>query len=424
MNYRLRTALSLCVFMTAGQAFAGYEFATTPNPCSNGSSPENHQVDRIGDRQDLRLPIGVVTLELWGDGIDLASSSTQTEVSGTGTTTVRIKKRRTGAENLLRCGLAKGSLEVEFSSGPRDAGNFRKKVRFVESGDVKATVPISVRRFVAPDEAVWMDSSEEPNNCLGIVGIRSADRRTMTLRLPPGATQSNVSCGYRRRITILERQDNQVDAPVPFRMVFEGLPAFAEVSEEQRFPVVKRDRDAIEVPYNWNSREIMLDLDTVAIRQLIGPSVSNIRVTAPNGRASNGLILRVESEPQGFAPSITALPSSVNVGDPVDIIIPIAPVAPAGGQRILFTANTAACFNLSEHPDATDIADENVREFRVTAGESLGILTLRSKQGTGCSTKGEGIRHIITVFFRNEDRVACRTPRCSRTSVTLITPDD
>jgi hypothetical protein len=419
MRFDVFIGLIVSMTLTSPQALAGYEFATRVNPCSDGDGvTETDKIDKVNDGASLRLPLGVSNLELWGDGIDFATRAIPTpESSDTASTEINIVKTRGGGENLVRCGLAKGSMEVTFTNGPRSANHFTKDVRFKDSGGaIKANLPISVRRFVAPDK-LSLERLTGDCSLLRTLG-RGFDGRSLTLGLLAVADreQASVDCSGALKIRIVENQDDSLrsgnlQASSKYNLNIEGLPPFLSPA-------------SIGVNYNWRDKEVLLVFNEERLRQLTQSANFNIFVSAPNGRRSNLVTLNMQILPRliGFAGDITAFPQSLNILDPVDVRIPVTPAAPQGGQRILFTANTASCFDLSQHPDAPDIADPNVREFRITAGQTVGTLTLRSIQGDACSTRAPGTLHTIKAFFPDSDPVSCQSPRCSTTSVRLISP--
>ncbi|HEX2591490.1 MAG TPA: hypothetical protein VHL34_08335 [Rhizomicrobium sp.] len=398
----LAGVLAGTVMAVSSPAQAGYEFATPAGFCSN-------KIDRPGDGSDLRLPIGTVDVEFWGFGLDTASSVSVSNVDGTGTTAARIMSRHGGAENNSKgCG-AIGSIVIRLTNGPDTiTSGYHKRLNIGTASDSR--VALSIRRIPKQDRLTW--GSVERLSCLGTRTVQD-NNHTMIIQLPPGHRDDHSNCsGTALILDHGSSEDFQVDVRAPFNLHFNGLPAGTSA-----------DAASLESAYTPTGT-VKINLNAATIRAITTPLIGTISVAGPNNLTSNTVRLEIRPQLGQGLSALTASPSSISVGDLVDIGAQIASVAGPGGQPLDFTATTAACWDLAQFADSPRLADPSFHTFSITAGQTIGSISLRSLSGQGCAAKGTGARHTVKVFIPGTDPVSCPLATCRTVSVNVVSRAD
>jgi hypothetical protein len=230
----------------------------------------------------------------------------------------------------------------------------------------------------------------------------------MIIQLPPGHINDHSNCNPALVLDHGSSEDFQVDVRAPFNLHFNGLPSGTAA-----------DAASLESAYTPTGT-VKINLNAATLRAITTPLVGTISVAGPNNLTSNNVRLEIRPQLGQGLSALTASPVSISDGDLVDIRAQIASVAGVGGQPLDFTVTTASCFDLARFADSPRFADPNIRTFSITAGQTVGTISLRSVAGTGCSAKTPGTRHIVKVFIAGTDPVSCAVATCRTANVNVI----
>jgi hypothetical protein len=342
------------------------DFVTLPGNCQQ-------HIDDQGNGKDPQLQAGLVTIELWSDFIENAST-VSSSVNGV---TATVGAKRNGATNVARGCPLKGSVEVKVSSPPGLPAD-QIAVLTVNRSDTSSSNFVQQVKIKAVPQLNLTFKGTDSLSCLGAAGGVQflENNKRLQIQLPQGAAtdlsncnapvtllisnptpppfvQATTSFGYSLSSTLAQQKfvakggaqlvGSTGLGGVPIRLTVLPVPVFVQVSNPptQFSPPPAPQPSTVGYVPQFG---FQIQLNALNIRKTAVLSRLTLTATAPNGLTDSvNIDVLPPPTPTGIE-SGGASPQTVDVGNTVDITAIFAHAAPSNGETLTYRITTPGCF--------------------------------------------------------------------------------
>ena len=380
------------------------DFVTLPGNCQQ-------HIDDQGNGKDPQLQAGTVTIELWSDFIENAS----TVSSSVGGVSAVVTARRNGASNVARGCPLKGSIEVKVSS-PQSLPSDQIAVLTVNRSDTSSNNFVQQVKIKAVPQFGLTFKGTDALACLGAPGGVQflENNKRLQIQLPQGAAsdlsncnapvtlliqnptptpfvQAATSYGYSLNSIVSQQRFIQAGSSagavglggVPIHLTTRLVPIFVQISNPPTLFSPPPPPQPSAVGYEPQIG-FPIQLTALTIRKTAVLSRMTVTATAPNGLSDSVNIDIVPPPTPTGIESGGASPQVVDVGNTVDITAIFAHAAPSNGETLTYRITTPSCFVFADTsaalPTTRGLVGVGTLSLSAGAGATPGVtlLTLRA----------------------------------------------
>ena len=383
------------------------DFVTLPGNCQQ-------HIDDQGNGKDPQLQAGTVTIEMWSDFIENAS----TVSSSVGGVSATVTARRNGATNVARGCPLKGSIELKVSSSQSLASDQIVALTVNRSDTASSNFVQQVKIKAVPQFGLTFKGTDSLS-CLGAAGGVQflENNKRLQIQLPQGAAADLSNCNA--PVTLLI----QTPAPTPFvqavtsysyslsstlaqqKLIARGTPA-GNVSGPGGLPI-RLNTNLILIPVFQQVSNpptlfspppapqpstvgyvpqvgFPIQLNALTIRKTAVLSRLTVTATAPNGLTDSVNLDILPPPTLTGIESGSASPQTVDVGNTVDITAIFANAAPSNGETLTYRITTPSCFVFADTgaplPTTRGLVGVGTLQLPAGVGATPGatLLTLRA----------------------------------------------